>query len=94
MRTRRLKSSAGIVELTHSEYDLLMAFLRAPQRILSREQLLDLMRGTDSGIFDRSIDVQILRLRRKIEVDASRPQLIRTERGQGYSLASKVELIP
>jgi len=93
LRTRRLNSTAGPVELTHTEYDLLMAFLGAPQRILTREQLLELIRGDDCEVFDRSIDVQILRLRRKIEADPSRPQLIKTERGLGYFFSAKVETV-
>ena len=68
-------------------------FLGAPERILSREQLLELSRGNDENVFDRSIDVQILRLRRKIESDPSRPQLIRTERGAGYFFNSQVEIV-
>jgi two-component system OmpR family response regulator len=72
---------------------LLAAFLGAPERILSREQLLELSRGTDENVFDRSIDVQILRLRRKIESDPSRPKLIRTERGAGYFFNAQVELV-
>jgi DNA-binding response OmpR family regulator len=94
LRTRRLHAGANIVELTHSEYGLLMAFLSAPQRILSRAQLLRLMPCAESGVFDRSIDVQILRLRRKIEVNPSYPKLIKTERGHGYSLMAKVEAVP
>jgi DNA-binding response OmpR family regulator len=70
-----------------------MAFLGAPQRILTREQLLELIRGDDTEVFDRSIDVQILRLRRKIETDPSRPQLIKTERGLGYFFSAKVETV-
>ena len=93
LRTRRLNSTSGPVELTHTEYDLLMAFLGAPQRILTREQLLELIRGDDTEVFDRSIDVQILRLRRKIESDPSRPQLIKTERGLGYFFSAKVETV-
>jgi DNA-binding response OmpR family regulator len=94
LRTRRLNCAGRLIELTHTEYDLLMAFLGAPQRILSREQLLELVRGDDSEVFDRSIDVQILRLRRKIEPDPSRPALIKTERGLGYSFSARVEAIP
>ncbi|MEO8159637.1 MAG: response regulator [Betaproteobacteria bacterium] len=94
LRSRRLTSNAGDrVDLTHAEFALLAAFLGAPERILSREQLLELSRGNDDNVFDRSIDVQILRLRRKIESDPSRPQLIRTERGAGYFFNSQVENI-
>jgi DNA-binding response OmpR family regulator len=91
--TRRLKSpDARNVELTNSEYALLVAFLRAPQKILTRDQLLESSRLHDD-IYDRSIDVQILRLRRKIEESPNQPQLIRTERGAGYYLNSTVETI-
>ncbi len=90
---RRLKSPEGeSVELTNSEYALLVAFLRAPQRVLSRDQLLESSRLHDD-IYDRSIDVQILRLRRKIEVKANEPKLIRTERGAGYFLDTSVETV-
>ena len=92
LRSRRLTSTAGDrVELTHTEFALLLAFLGSPQRILSREQLIELSHGYDDEVFDRSIDVQILRLRRKIERDASRPELIKTERGEGYIFSAAVE---
>ena len=91
--TRRLKGPAGqTVELTNSEYSLLVAFLRSPQRVLSRDQLLEASRLHDD-IYDRSIDVQILRLRRKVEESPNQPKLIRTERGAGYYLDSKVETV-
>jgi DNA-binding response OmpR family regulator len=91
--TRRLKSPDGRnVELTNSEYALLVAFLRAPQKILSRDQLLESSRLHDD-IYDRSIDVQILRLRRKVEESPNQPKLIRTERGAGYYFNSTVETI-
>jgi two-component system OmpR family response regulator len=94
LRSRRLTSIGGeCVELTHAEFALLAAFLGAPRRILSREQLLELSRRDDENVFDRSIDVQILRLRRKIEADPSRPKLIRTERGAGYSFDTHVEVV-
>jgi len=94
LRTRRLTSTVGErVELTHAEFALLNAFLGTPQRILSRDQLLELSRGYDDDIFDRSIDVQILRLRRKIESDPSRPELIKTERGAGYFFSAKVDAV-
>jgi DNA-binding response OmpR family regulator len=89
--TRRLKGPAGEqVDLTNSEYALLVAFLRSPQRVLSRDQLLEASRLHDD-IYDRSIDVQILRLRRKIETSPNQPSLIKTERGAGYYLNSTVE---
>lgn len=76
--------------LTSGEYSLLEALVRAPNRILSREQLLSLTRGNDAEVFDRTIDVLILRLRRKIETNPRQPQFIRTERGLGYLFAASV----
>jgi DNA-binding response OmpR family regulator len=91
-RARRLTSPDGqVVPLTKGEFDLLVAFARAPQQVLSREQLLAASRLHDDEVFDRSIDVQILRLRRKLEADASDPTLIKTERGAGYVLTVPVE---
>jgi two-component system OmpR family response regulator len=90
-RTRRLTdpNGAGVV-LTKGEYALLTAFLDSPQRPLSREHLLQATR-VHEDIFDRSIDVQILRLRRKLETDPSTPSMIRTERGIGYVFALPVQ---
>jgi two-component system, OmpR family, response regulator len=85
-------SSGAPVALTKGEYALLMAFLDAPQRPLSREQLLQATR-IHEDVFDRSIDVQVLRLRRKLERDPSAPSIIRTERGIGYVFALPVELL-
>jgi two-component system OmpR family response regulator len=78
------------VELTKSEFSLLCAFLSAPQRTLSREQLLEQSRLHSLEVYDRAIDVTILRLRRKIEVDPTNPKMIKTERGAGYSFAEAV----
>ena len=92
-RIRRLSDpGGGQVALTKGEYALLTAFLYAPQRPLSREQLLQATR-VHEDIFDRSIDVQILRLRRKLELDPSAPQIIQTERGVGYVFALPVETL-
>ncbi len=94
MRARRLKSPDGeVVPLTAGEFNLLAAFLQSPHHILSREQLLAASRVHDEEVFDRSIDVQILRLRRKLEANPSEPQLIKTERGVGYILAVPVEIL-
>jgi DNA-binding response OmpR family regulator len=78
------------VGLTKGEYALLVAFLDAPQRPLSREHLMQATR-VHEDVFDRSIDVQILRLRRKLERDPSAPRIIKTERGVGYVFAVEVE---
>ncbi|MBI5716298.1 MAG: response regulator [Burkholderiales bacterium] len=91
---RRLRAADGrTVELTNGEFSLLAAFVSAPQRVLSRERLLDLSRLHNAEVYDRSIDVQILRLRRKIEVDPARPQFIKTERGAGYLFDVPVEVL-
>jgi two-component system, OmpR family, response regulator len=91
LRVRELTSPDGeSVPLTRGEFALLVGFLRLPQRVLTREQLLAASR-VHGDVFDRSIDVQILRLRRKLEADPSQPELIRTERGIGYRLAAAVE---
>jgi DNA-binding response OmpR family regulator len=90
-RTRRLTDPSGTeVTLTKGEYALLTAFLDAPQRPLSREHLLQATR-VHEDVFDRSIDVQILRLRRKLETDPSAPRIIQTKRGVGYVFALPVE---
>jgi two-component system phosphate regulon response regulator OmpR len=72
------------VPLTAMEFDLLAAFARHPNRTLSRDQLLDLAHRRDGEPFDRSIDIRVTRLRRKIEADPAHPQAIRTVRGIGY----------
>jgi DNA-binding response OmpR family regulator len=90
-RNRRLANSSGEpVALTKGEYALLIAFLDAPLRPLSREHLLQATR-IHEDVFDRSIDVQVLRLRRKLETDPSTPSIIRTERGVGYVFTLAVE---
>lgn len=92
-RSRELTSPAGqIVALTKGEYALLSAFVRAPGRTLSREHLLQVTRVHDD-VFERSIDVQILRLRRKLEGDPRAPRFILTQRGVGYRFDVVVEAI-
>jgi two-component system, OmpR family, response regulator len=73
-----------LVQLSAGEFDLLVAFAEHPQRVLTRDQLLDLARGRSAMPFDRSIDVQVSRLRRKIEPDPKEPTLIKTVRSGGY----------
>ena len=94
LRTRRLVSPQGErVELTNGEFSLLQAFCAAPKRILSRDQLLELSRLNRAEVYDRSIDVQILRLRRKIEPNPSHPEYIKTERGAGYMFDVPVDVL-
>ncbi len=80
-----------VVSLSTGEFDLLATFLRHPTCVLNRDQLLDLSRGQDWTPFDRSIDTQVGRLRKKIERDPSNPDLIKTVRGIGYVFAAEVK---
>jgi two-component system, OmpR family, response regulator len=89
---RRLLNPEGVeVALTGGEYDLLLALVERANRVLTRDMLLDLLRGRQAGPFDRAIDVAISRLRRKLEDDGRNAQLIKTVRGGGYVLAATVE---
>jgi two-component system OmpR family response regulator len=91
-RQRHLLSPEGaLVDLTSGEFDLLLAFAERPQRVLSRDQLLDIAHGRDATSLDRSIDVQVSRLRRKIETDPKAPELIKTVRSGGYVFTPLVE---
>ena len=81
------------VDISRGEFSLLSAFLSSPQRIHSRDQLLDLSRVHSTEVYDRSIDVQVARLRRKIEADATKPRLLRTERGVGYFFDASVQVV-
>ncbi len=88
---RELTDPAGTpVTLSGGEFELLQAFITHPGRVLNRDQLLDLARGRDTQPFDRAIDVQVSRLRRKIEPDPKTPTLIKTVRGGGYMFTPKV----
>ncbi|MBJ7534627.1 response regulator [Rhodomicrobium vannielii ATCC 17100] len=88
---RTLRNPEGaLVDLTAGEHDLLLAFLERPQHVLTRDQLLDLARGRVASPFDRSIDVQVSRLRRKIEADPQTPELIKTVRSGGYIFCAPV----
>jgi two-component system OmpR family response regulator len=90
-RRRLLNPDGAEVPLTGGEYDLLLALVERPNRVLTRDMLLDLLRGRQAGPFDRAIDVAISRLRRKLEDDGRNAQIIKTVRGGGYVLASDVE---
>jgi DNA-binding response OmpR family regulator len=94
VRLHRLTAVDGqLIALTNSEFSLLCAFLSAPQRVLTRDQLLERSRLHSLEVYDRSIDVTILRLRRKIEVDPSNPALLKTERGAGYVFTAAVSVL-
>ena len=89
---RSLAGKAGPVPLTTGEFDLLRVLVKHPGRVLSRDFLLEQTRGRESGPFDRTIDVQIGRLRKKLEVNVDDPQIIKSVRGAGYILVPPVEL--
>jgi two-component system OmpR family response regulator len=93
LSSRELMSPAGQeVRLTTGEFDLLAAFVSNAGQVLSRDRLLDLARNREAGPFDRTIDVQVGRLRRKLEDDPESPNLIKTVRGSGYIFTPTVEL--
>ncbi|WP_119678319.1 response regulator [Indioceanicola profundi] len=91
---RRLSDATGAeVVLTAGEYELLVALASRPRRVLSRDDLLEITRGRSAGPFDRSIDVQISRLRRKIEPDPADPTIIKTVRSGGYIFSPEVQTL-
>ena len=91
---RHLISPDGVViNLSTGEYRLLEAFIGHPNRVLSRDQLMDILQGRDWGPFDRSIDVQVSRLRRRLRDDARESAMIKTVRGEGYLFTAKVKRI-
>ena len=89
-RRQLLAGDGSEVELTTGEFDMLAAFAQHPGRVLSRDFLMDETRGRQLEAFDRTIDAQIVRLRRKIEVDTKHPQLIKAVRGVGYVFTGKI----
>jgi two-component system OmpR family response regulator len=94
LNTRRLTAPDGhVAPLTKGEFSLLVALLGAPHRILSRDQLIELSRLHDDEVYNRAVDLQIMRIRRKIESDPSNPKYMRTERGSGYVFSVYVETI-
>ena len=94
LNTRRLAATGGHeIALSNGEFNLLVALLGRSQRVLTRQQLLDLSRLHNDEIFDRSIDILIMRLRRKFETDPKQPRYIKTERGVGYVFTAPVQTI-
>ena len=90
--TRNLTAPDGVVvPLSGTEFKLLRVFLAHPNRVLSRDQLIELMISREAGPFDRALDVQVSRLRQRLREDAREPRIIKTVRGEGYVLAAKVE---
>ncbi len=91
---RRLTDKDGaLVAISSVEFRLLLAFLEHPRQVLDRDRLLDMVQGREAHLFDRAVDNQVSRLRRKIEVDSRNPQLIQTVWGGGYMLAADVKRI-
>jgi DNA-binding response OmpR family regulator len=91
---RRLKGPGGEnIPLSNGEFNLLAAFLASPQRVLSRDQLLGLSRLHNDEVYDRAVDVQIGRLRRKLKRSEGSPELIQTERGAGYVFTATAEIV-
>ena len=94
LNTRRLNAPDGnVTVLSKGEFSLLVVLLGAPHRILSRDQLIELSRLHNDEVYNRAVDLQVMRLRRKIEADPSKPRYIRTERGNGYVFSVNVETV-
>jgi two-component system OmpR family response regulator len=94
LNTRRLKNRDGEpVPLSNGEFSLLVVLLGAPHRVLSRDQLLDMSRLHGDDVYNRSVNTQILRLRRKLETDPARPAYILTKRGAGYAFGAAVDIV-
>jgi two-component system OmpR family response regulator/two-component system phosphate regulon response regulator OmpR len=93
LAAQRLLRDGVEITLTHAEYTLLKIFIEHPNRALSRDQIMDWLKGFERDPFDRSIDVRVTRLRRKIEDDATNPVYIRTVWGQGYLFAPKGKVV-
>jgi two-component system OmpR family response regulator len=92
--SRNLTAPDGVVvPLSGTEFKLLRVFLAHPNRVLSRDQLIELMISRDAGPFDRAIDVQVSRLRQRLRDDAREPRIIKTVRGEGYVLSAQVEAL-
>ena len=94
LKRRLTVPSGAMVSISSVEFRLLMAFVEHPRQVLDRDRLLDMVQGREAHLFDRAVDNQVSRLRRKIEVDSRNPQLIQTVWGGGYMLAADVRRAP
>lgn len=94
LRRRLIDSEGAVVAISSAEFRLLVAFLDHPRQVLDRDRLLDMVQGREAHLFDRAVDNQISRLRRKIERDSRNPELIQTVWGGGYMLAAEVRKVP
>ncbi len=94
LKRRLIDPEGAVVAISSAEFKLLMAFLEHPRQVLDRDRLLDMVQGREAHLFDRAVDNQVSRLRRKIEADSRNPQLIQTVWGGGYMLAADVKRSP
>jgi len=94
LRRRLIDREGAVVAISSAEFRLLVAFLDHPRQVLDRDRLLDMVQGREAHLFDRAVDNQISRLRRKIERDSRNPELIQTVWGGGYMLAAEVRRVP
>jgi two-component system OmpR family response regulator len=94
LKRRLIDAEGALVAISSAEFRLLMAFLEHPRQVLDRDRLLDMVQGREAHLFDRAVDNQVSRLRRKIEVDSRNPLLIQTVWGGGYMLAADVRRVP
>lgn len=93
LKRRLIDPDGAVVAISSVEFRLLVAFLENPRQVLDRDRLLDMVQGREAHLFDRAVDNQVSRLRRKIETDSRNPQLIQTVWGGGYMLAADVRRI-
>lgn len=94
LRRRLTDREGAVVSISSAEFRLLVAFLDHPRQVLDRDRLLDMVQGREAHLFDRAVDNQISRLRRKVERDSRNPELIQTVWGGGYMLAAEVRKVP
>jgi two-component system, OmpR family, response regulator len=93
LKRRLVDPEGALVAISSVEFRLLMAFLEHPRQVLDRDRLLDMVQGREAHLFDRAVDNQVSRLRRKVEVDSRNPQLIQTVWGGGYMFAADVRRV-
>jgi len=94
LKRKLVDPEGAVISVSTAEFRLLRALLDHPRQVLDRDRLLDMVQGREAHLFDRAVDNQVSRLRRKIEVDSRDPQLIQTVRGGGYRLAADVRRAP
>ena len=94
LKRRLVDPEGAVVAISSVEFRLLLAFVEHPRQVLDRDRLLDMVQGREAHLFDRAVDNQVSRLRRKIEVDSRNPQLIQTVWGGGYMLAADIRRLP